>query len=121
MAEHPIVHIGIATTDPQVASKFYAEVFGWKIGRKEENDYTMFDAPPGPEGGFPRVDGETFKPGDILVYIDTDDIEGTLARIEAAGGKTIQPKTAIPGAGWFAIFSDPTGNRLALYTSRTQQ
>jgi predicted enzyme related to lactoylglutathione lyase len=28
------------------------------------------------------------------------------------------PKTEIPGMGWYAIFSDPTGNRIGLFTGR---
>jgi predicted enzyme related to lactoylglutathione lyase len=31
------------------------------------------------------------------------------------------PKTEIPGTGWFAIFSDPTGVTLALYTGMANQ
>jgi predicted enzyme related to lactoylglutathione lyase len=27
------------------------------------------------------------------------------------------PKTEIPHVGWWGVFSDPTGNRIALYTS----
>jgi ferritin-like metal-binding protein YciE len=26
------------------------------------------------------------------------------------------PKTEIPGMGWYAIFADPTGNRLGLFS-----
>lgn len=121
MAEHPVVHIEFASSDPRASSKFFADVFGWNIVHNEEFDYTMFDAPPGPGGAFPRVDGETYNPGDVLVFIGTDDIEGTLARIEAAGGKTIAPKMEVPSMGWFAIFSDPTGNRLALWKSMQPQ
>ena len=55
--------------------------------------------------------------GDVTVYIDTEDIDVTLKQIEKAGGKTLLPKTEIPGIGWFAQFADPTGNRMALYTA----
>ena len=52
----------------------------------------------------------------MLVYVGTDDIEASLAKAESLGGSTIVPKTEIPGQGWFAVFTDPTGNRMALYT-----
>jgi predicted enzyme related to lactoylglutathione lyase len=55
----------------------------------------------------------------VVIYIDTDDIDEMLGRIEAAGGKTLLPKTEIPGMGWFAFFADPTGNRIGLYTTMT--
>jgi hypothetical protein len=60
------------------------------------------------------------KPGDVMVYIDSPDIEADLKKIEAAGGKLKVPKTEIPGQGWFAFFEDPTGNIVALYTANMQ-
>jgi predicted enzyme related to lactoylglutathione lyase len=57
----------------------------------------------------------------VLLYISTDDIDATLAKIEAHGGKTVVPKTEIPQVGWFGIFTDPTGNRVALFTATSQQ
>jgi len=56
----------------------------------------------------------------LLVYLATDDIDATLATVEAHGGKTVLPKTEIPHVGWWAVFTDPTGNHLALYTSVRQ-
>jgi predicted enzyme related to lactoylglutathione lyase len=122
MANHPIVHIEVVSKDPHATGDFYKEVFGWKIDVDEKFDYVQFSAEPGPGGGFPPADAQqNIKPGDVLLYIDTDDIEATLARIEACGGKTLAPKSEIPGIGWFAIFSDNNGNRLALYTSMRPQ
>ncbi|HYN87556.1 MAG TPA: VOC family protein [Ardenticatenaceae bacterium] len=118
--EHPIVHIEMATINPEGASRFYAEVFGWQMHHYAEFDYTSFDAAPGPGGAFPRVDNQMYKPGDVLIYIGTDDIDGTLAQIQAAGGKIIVPKSEVPGFGWFAIFSDPTGSRAALWSGSGQ-
>jgi hypothetical protein len=66
-------------------------------------------------GGFPLLD-ENNKPGDVTVYLDSDDIEADLEKIEANGGKKILGKTEIPKVGWFAYFADPTGNRLGLFT-----
>jgi uncharacterized protein len=51
-----------------------------------------------------------------LAYVSTDDIDATLAHVEALGGKTLLPKTEIPHNGWFAFFADPAGNRIGLYT-----
>ena len=117
MSAHPIVHIEIPTQNPTTASEFYSTVFGWKIEADAEMDYVMFDAGNQLGGGFPKIDGEMFKGNDLIVYIDTDDIEATLATIEAHGGKALLPKTEIPTIGWFAFFADPSGNRMALYKS----
>ncbi|NIS82266.1 MAG: VOC family protein [Anaerolineales bacterium] len=116
MTEHPVVHIEFSAKDPQAASEFYKQVFDWKIEHASEMDYYMFAAEPGPGGGFNTIDGETTQAGDVLVYIQTGDIQATLEAIESLGGKALTPKTEIPNTGWFAIFSDPSGNRVGLYT-----
>ncbi len=61
-----------------------------------------------------------YKLGEVLIYVSTDDIDATLARVEALSGKTLEPKTEIPHTGWFAIFADPAGKRIALYTTLTK-
>ena len=116
MAEHPIVHIEFSAQDLEAAGRFYSELFGWKIQPAPEMNYALFEAPPGPGGGFPKVDGEMIKAGDVLVYIGTDDIDATLAKAESLGGKTLVPKMEIPNIGWWAAFADPTGNRVGLFT-----
>lgn len=119
MANHPIVHIDIPAIQGKDSAEFYAKAFDWKLEHAPEFDYWQFAAEGGPGGGFIQVGGEQdAKINQLVVYIGTDDVEGSLARVEANGGKTILPKTEIPGIGWFAIFSDPVGNTLALYKSR---
>lgn len=115
---HPIVHIEIASKDARRSGEFYKNVFGWKIEVDPNFDYVQFQPGSGPAGGIPGVDGNIYKPGDVLVYIGTDDIESTLARIEQAGGKTVLPKTEIPGIGWWAAFTDPGGARMGLFTRK---
>lgn len=118
MSSHPIVHIEIAANDPAAASEFYHDVFGWKIEADTQYNYYQFQAEGGPGGGFVMVSEETkTKPGDILPHIGTDDIDAALASVNQHGGKTVLPKTEIPGIGWYGIFTDPTGNRIGLYTA----
>jgi predicted enzyme related to lactoylglutathione lyase len=52
----------------------------------------------------------------VRVSIQTDDIDSTLAEVEKLGGKTVTPKTEIPDMGWFAVFTDPEGNYIGLFT-----
>ena len=126
MSQHPIVHIEIPANDTAAASKFYADLFGWKIQTDPTFDYHMFEAEGGPGGGFVSTTGTTdggtmtYKPDSLLVYVSTDDIDASLAKVASLGGKTLVPKTEIPQTGWFAVFADPTGNRVALYTSIQQ-
>lgn len=115
MSKHPVVHFEIPSNDPKKNSKFYEDLFGWKISMFEELNYAMFDPEEGPGGGFPpAVDFN--KIDRVLVYIKSADIEADLKKVESLGGKNVLGKTEIPGQGWFGVFQDPEGNTMALYT-----
>lgn len=116
MSKRNIVHVEIPAMNQEATGKFYGELFGWKITAMPEMDYTMWEAADGSGGGFPAVSDEN-PAGQVTVYIDSDDIEADLKKVEKLGGKVLRQKTDIPGMGWFGVFQDPTGNVLALYTS----
>ena len=120
MSEHPVVHIELSASDRNTAGKFYKDVFGWKITDVPEMNYTLFEYEEGRGGGFNPVSDQN-PAGTVIVYIQADDIEATLAKIEAHGGKVMVPKSEIPNTGWFALFSDPTGNQVALYKGMQQE
>jgi predicted enzyme related to lactoylglutathione lyase len=120
MTDHPIVHIEIPALNPGAAGKFYGDVFGWKIVSDEIYNYVQFQSKGGPSGGFvepSETNHVPYKTDRLLVYLATDDIDATLVAIEAHGGKTVQSKTEIPHVGWWAVFTDPTGNHMALFTA----
>ena len=116
MSKHTFVHIELSARDPKKAADFYAKVFEWSIQEIPEMNYIMFDEGGGIGGGFNPFEADGIEPGDVILYISTEDIEASLAEIEAAGGKTLREKTEIPGMGWYAFFADPSGNKLGLYT-----
>ena len=121
MLNHSIVHIEIPASDPAAAGEFYEDLFGWKIQVDSSFDYHMFQAEPGPGGAFVKIGGEGgYKAGEVLIYVSSDDIDASLAKAESLGAKTLVPRTEIPNTGWFAIFADPTGNRIALYKGMGQ-
>lgn len=111
---HPIVHIEFSATDHRAAARFYAEVFDWVTQEYPDMKYTTFEGPEGSTGGGFNNVSEDYPAGTVLVYINTDDVNATLEKVEAAGGKTIVPKFEISGVGHSAIFTDPTGNWVAL-------
>ncbi len=116
MAQYPIVHVEIPTTDPEASEKFYSGVFGWEVQQHPEMSYATFIAEGGPGGGFPMIDGQMVKPGDIRIYLATDNIEETLARANEHGAQTVLGKTEIPGYGFMALFVDPFGNTIGLFS-----
>lgn len=118
MAAHPIVHIEIPAADTQKLGEFYKQAFGWTLNLDATFNYLQFSGDGGPAGAFVENHGEMWAgagPNSPIIYLGTDDIDGDLAKIEAAGGKTLAPRMEIPGVGWIALFSDPSGNHLGLY------
>jgi predicted enzyme related to lactoylglutathione lyase len=117
MTKHGVVHIEIPAKDPKAAGQFYADLFGWKIDADNEFEYVMFDPTEGPGGGFNKIDGEQTKPGDVILYMNTDDIEASIAKAESLGATLAMGKTEVPGMGWFAHIIDPSGNKIAVWKS----
>lgn len=120
MSKRNVVHVELPAENVQAASKFYQDLFGWKMEHAAEFDYTMWEDGSGYGGGFNKVSEHT-PAGQVIVYIHSDDIEADLKRVEELGGTVVTPKTEIPGTGWFGQFKDPTGNLLALYTSQNSE
>lgn len=113
---HGICHIEIPSTDLNKSKGFYGKVFGWKF-EESPNGYVLFKPPEGTGGGFVQ-DRKPSTEG-VALYIEVDDIESKLSEIEEAGGKKITPKTKISDEyGYFAIFLDPAGNSLGLWSKK---
>jgi hypothetical protein len=81
-----------------------------------EMNYALWEAADGSGGGFNPL-GEHAKAGEVLVYIDSDDIDADLKKARSLGATVLQEKMEIPQTGWFAVIQDPTGNQVGLYTA----
>jgi predicted enzyme related to lactoylglutathione lyase len=101
----PIVYFEIAGPETQALKTFYATVFAWEI---DANATIAASSTGGVRGGL-RQD-----PPEKLLYLGVSNIDQTLQHIADAGGKTIVPRTVVPGVVTFAIFLDPAGNRMGL-------
>jgi hypothetical protein len=110
-------HFEIPVDDPDRAEKFYSTVFGWTFDRypgapQYYGMATTGDSQPGINGAlFERRGGS----GTSLT-MSVDSIEDAAAKVEAAGGKIIQEKAAVPKMGWFATCEDTEGNTIGLWT-----
>ena len=116
MSKRNVVHIEIPTRSGKESAEFYEKLFGWHIEHDEEHNYTQFDPHDGPGGGFNPL-SDNVKAGDVLIYVNSDDIEADLKKAQALGGAVVMEKAEIPGVGWYGMFADPTGNMIGLYTS----
>jgi predicted enzyme related to lactoylglutathione lyase len=113
MSNHPIVHIELSTRDRVVDAGFYNKLFGWEFEQMPEMNYATFSAEGGPGGGLNPVN-ENYQAGSVVVYVETEDINATLAKVEQLGGKSLMPPQEIPDVGWIALFRDLTGNMVGL-------
>lgn len=110
---HGFCHIEIPTTDAKKSAEFYRGLFSWKIDESNP-DYLMFSTPGNDGGGFTKS-SEPTKDG-VIVYIEVEDIEAKLEEVKKAGGTIVKGKTGIsPEFGFFALFTDPSGNVLGLW------
>ena len=118
MADRPkpgaIVHVEFHVKEPKKVEKFYESLFGWKFQEVPGMDYSLFQAPSGPAGGIGGLQPGNWQPG-VINYILVNSVDEHVEKIKKAGGKIVAPKNEVPGQGWFAIFEDPSGTRLALW------
>jgi uncharacterized protein len=114
MPHGKICYLEIPANRAEDAAQFYAGIFGWKV-RERGDGNLAFDDTGGVSGTWVKEQDRT--PDErTRVYIMVDDITSTLAKIEAAGGRIVTPRTDIgPGMGAFAAFADPVGNEFGLY------
>ncbi len=117
----------IPTTDMGRAVKFYETVFNQKLERNKIGNLEMAWFPWVEEGmgasGSLIHDPEHYKPsidGPVIYFTaHSGDLSNELSRIEEAGGKVLVPKTLITDEiGYFGIFLDTEGNRLAIHSRK---
>lgn len=107
----------LRVTDTERASAFYGAVFG--LVASPFGEHVMLSTPEGaPIGGLEQVAEAPPTDGFFRPTFDSDDLEGDLAAVEAAGGSVLVPRTVISEEyGWWAAVTDTFGNRLQLSTN----
>ena len=109
-----IVHFELMGEDAKGLNGFYTDLFGWKTQPAEGfENYFLIDADDTGIGGAVGTGPEGFS-SYLTFYIEVDSIDEHLGKIEASGGKTVMPRTEVPGVVTFAMFSDPAGNTVGL-------
>jgi predicted enzyme related to lactoylglutathione lyase len=103
---NPVVRFEIGAADMEPLVRFYTELFGWELESVSEG-YTTVDTRGGRgvNGGIGR--SNTGDPW-ATFYVEVDDLQATLDRAEALGGRTVVPVVELPGMA-FAMFDDPDG------------
>lgn len=112
-----VSHFEITADNPKRAAEFYTKAFGWTF-----NDwggpFTYLLATTGDKSEV-GIDGAIMDRSDhkqaVINTISVDKWEAGADSVKKAGGKVLQPKTAVPGQGYFAYCTDTEGNVFGIF------
>ena len=109
----PVVWFEVAGRDLDTRSKFYSELFHWKVDADNPAGYGMVET--GGDGGVP---GGIFGGADteyVSFYVQVPDLEARLRQAEKLGAKVVQPPTpTTPDGPTIAMVTDPEGHRIGI-------
>lgn len=114
---HPVTHFEVVGRDAEGLQRFYAEAFGWEV-QPAGPAYAMVHpgGPGGINGGVGAApDGGA---GHVTFYVESEDLEATLAKIEGLGGRIIMAPADVPGGPRIGMFADPEGHMVGLVQAR---
>ena len=108
---HTLDYLELGVTDMAAARAFYAAAFGWEFNDYGP-EYSGIRKGDGEAGGL-RLESEVARGGPLPILY-SDDLEASVAAVEAAGGEVVVPIFSFPGGRRFQ-FLDPSGNELAVW------
>ena len=107
--------VDLSTTDPEAAQAFYSGLFGWSFETNPTGDggeYHMASLEGSTTAGMMQQvpeQAEMGLPSLWSTYFTVDDLEATIAKVEADGGSIHMPPMQVMDAGHMAVIADPTG------------
>jgi len=119
MNEHEkINYVELPAVDLPATKQFFSQVFDWTF-EDFGPEYAAF-ADQGLDGGFFKSEQKSLTArGAALIVFYSRDLEGTLGKIEAAGGEIVKPVFAFPGGRRFH-FTEPSGNEFAVWSDQPE-
>ena len=112
----------IPAIDFEQAVNFYNHIYGIEMTENSTKIHKMAFFPTTSGIGGAVIKGPGSIPSDKgpLIYLNGgDDLNDVLGKVEEAGGRIIMVKTLISKEeGYFAIFIDSEGNKLALHSKK---
>jgi len=113
--------IDLTVPNAEAIRDFYQNVTGWTTSAVKMGDYQDFCVhPPGepPVAGICHARGENASmPPVWMIYIIVDDLEESIKRCLALGGKVRVPVREIGPSGRFCVIEDPAGALAGLFES----
>src|SRR5438105_9627812 len=108
-----VIHFEVVGKDAAALQRFYSSVFGWKMNTDNPTGYGMVEGEDHSIGGGigAAADGGS---GHVTFYVQTDDAQGTLRKVEELGGRVLMPLTEVAPGTTIALFTDPEGRGVGL-------
>lgn len=108
----------LATTDPQGALAFYAELFGWTRGPTHDMGagglYQIIEQAGVQIGGL-HVLEDPSKPPRWLSYVQIESLDAAIEAVGALGGRVVRGPHHVPGGSRVVHILDPQGGMIALH------
>ena len=105
--------------DVESAISFYTNVIGWEIEEMAmpQGTYYIVKTDGEPVGGImKKPEGIEKVPDYWGTYITVNDIDETLLKVEASGGKAVYPPMDVPGVGRMCAIADRSGAVVSIIT-----
>ena len=112
-----IVHFEVFCDEEERASKFYAELFSWKLERIPGAKYWNITTQEGAAGGLTHRFNPIQK---IINYFGVPSVREACARVEELGGRVLVPRMAVPKAGYYSLCMDSEGNIIGLWENDSE-
>ena len=112
----------LTTPDVEASKKFYGRFTGWGTQAFDAN-YNMFTTGGVPIAGVFRLDDQMRSngvPPNWMAYVESDNVDDTVARAKSLGAKVVAGPDDIPGTGRYAVMKDPQGATFGVYRSTRQ-
>jgi uncharacterized protein len=109
----------LSTPDQDGASRFYEQLFGWRVGKEDEdpahNYYHLFNHDEFIGGILPPAFRKPGTPPHWQIYLLVSDCDALAATAKNLGAKLYMPPMPIENLGRMAILADPQGAAFAIF------
>jgi uncharacterized protein len=119
-----VVHFEVPYDDRERATKFYKDVFGWKINPIPEMSYDIVHTVEVDDKQMPKesgaINGGMYKRGEQgakspVIVIDVPSVDEHIKKVNEAGGKVVMAKRQVGDMGFYAQVKDTEGNVIGIW------